>query len=174
MSSELQFIGTATGNTIYAVIIAANSTRANNTSETMEALTVANWTEYAVSLTETPASSYFYAGSFPLWITTAGDYFWIPYKQLGGSPAITDDILVGKPGIIVWNGTAEVQVGTTIDWLKNVKEGDNSFDISNPAQFQSVVKIKDTETDLIRKNLEEADGTPIVDLNTVIGKQVEP
>jgi len=174
MSSELQFRNTATGDTVYVVAIYENAKWVNDTNEMLETFDETNWTEYAVSLTETPASSYFYAGSFPLWITTAGDYFWIPYKQLGGSPAITDDILVGKPGIIVWNGTAEVQVGTTIDWLKNVKEGDNSFDISNPAQFQSVVKIKDTETDLIRKNLEEADGTPIVDLNTVIGKQVEP
>jgi len=109
MSNELQFRGTATGDTVYAVIVAANSTWANNTSEAMEALTVANWVQYGVSLTETPASGYFYVGNFPNWITTPGTYSIIIFKQLGGSFAITDDVLASDE--ITWTGVSELVTG---------------------------------------------------------------
>ena len=174
MSSELQFRNTATGDTVYVVAIYENAKWVNDTNEMLETFDETNWTEYAISLPETAAGSYFYVADFPTWNTTAGIYYIIPFKQLGGSPAITDEILIKTPGVLGWDGTAEIQVQTIVDWLKKVKEGDNSFDISNPAQFQSVVMTKNTTTDLIRKDLQKADGTPITSLNTVIGRQVEP
>jgi len=110
MSSELQFRNTVTGDTVYSIVQALDATWANMTSSALESFLVANWTKYKIALTETPAGSYLYIGDFPGWITTPGTYFFLPFKQLGGSAAITDDVLVQEPGVIGWDGTKEVPV----------------------------------------------------------------
>jgi hypothetical protein len=71
-----------------------------------EARTVANWTDYDIALTETPASSYFYVGTFPTISgnMVAGWYAVDVYLQAGASPAISDTLLGTVIGY--WDGTS--------------------------------------------------------------------
>lgn len=104
MASELSWRETVTGNTDYATIrSAARQMWSTAGSPALENLTVANWANYAISLSESPASSYFYVGNWPAGLTTAGWYWVDVYKQVGGSPAISDTFL----GTLIgwWNGT---------------------------------------------------------------------
>ena len=70
-----------------------------------EALTVANWANYVITMTETPSASYFYSGTFPaITENMVSGFYWIDiFKQLGGSAAISDTIVGGIIGY--WNGT---------------------------------------------------------------------
>ncbi len=104
MANELQYVHDATAKTLYAVIHNAASQVWNGS--TFETLTVANWGNYDVALTETPASSYYYLADFPAGIAMAGDYEVVVYEQIGASPAITDTLLAD--GSILWDGSAEI------------------------------------------------------------------
>lgn len=101
MASELSWRHQATGNTLYATIRSAARTMWNGSA--LETLTVANWGNYDIALTETPASSYFHVGTWPAALTTTG-WYWVDfYLQAGGSPAISDTLLGTL--IVYWNGT---------------------------------------------------------------------
>jgi hypothetical protein len=102
MSSELSWRHSATGKTVYATIRSAVRTYWNGAA--LEALTVANWADYDVALAETPASSYFYVGTWPVGLTTAGWYWVDLYEQAAGSPAIGDTLIGGL--IVYWDGSA--------------------------------------------------------------------
>jgi hypothetical protein len=107
MASEIQWVHAATGSTLYAVIRTATGTVWNTAgTPNFEARTVANWTDYDVALAETPASSYFYVGTFP---PIAGNmvagWYWVDvYLQAGASPAIGDTLLGTLVGY--WDGTS--------------------------------------------------------------------
>lgn len=104
MASELSWRGLATGSTDY-VTIRSTARQYWNTSGTpaFENLTVANWANYAIALTETPASSYFYVGSWPATLSTAGFYWVDVFRQLGAGAAISDMLLGTLLGY--WDGT---------------------------------------------------------------------
>ena len=67
MSNEISWRETGTGATVYCTIRSGARTYWNGS--VLEALTVANWTTYAVSMTETPAAGYFYVGNWPAALT---------------------------------------------------------------------------------------------------------
>ena len=116
MASELAWRHTATGETIYATIRTAARTYWYTVTPELEALTVAHWADYDIALTESPASSYFYVGDWPVALDTNG-WFWIDiFKRAGGSPAIGDTLVGGM--VVYWNGatanpwsTDSVQIG---------------------------------------------------------------
>jgi hypothetical protein len=104
MAGELSWRHQATGNTLYATIRSTARTYWNTAgTPALEALTVANWADYAIALAESPASSYFYVGDWPAGLTTAGFYYADIYLQAGATPAISDTLL----GTIIghWDGT---------------------------------------------------------------------
>jgi len=101
MASEISWRHSATGATLYATIRTAARTMWNGSS--LEALTVANWGDYDIALTETPASSYFYVGSWPAALSTAGWYWVDIFAQAGESPAISDTLQATMLGY--WDGT---------------------------------------------------------------------
>ena len=106
MAGEIQWRHTATGETLYATIRTRTGTMWNTAgTPNFEALTVLNWADYDIALAETPASSYFYVGTFP---AIAGNmvagWYWVDvFKRIGVAPAIDDTLL----GTIVgyWDGT---------------------------------------------------------------------
>lgn len=106
MASEISHRHSATAKTVYATI--RNTARQMwNTSGTpnWEALTVANWTDYDIALSETPASSYFYVGTFP---AVSGNmiagWYWLDiFERAGANPAIGDTLLASYFGY--WDGT---------------------------------------------------------------------
>jgi hypothetical protein len=61
----------------------------------------------------------------------------------------------------------------SLKFIKDVLEGDISID-KTTTPWQAVVKIKGTSTELIRKNLKDADGNNITDTNALIGRYTEP
>lgn len=106
MAGELFHRYSATGAALYGTI--RNAARQYwNTAGTpnFETLTVANWADYDVALTETPASSYFYVGTFPaISGNMVAGWYWVDvYLRAGGSPAISDTLITTLRGY--WDGT---------------------------------------------------------------------
>jgi len=100
MANELQAHGITTGKTLYAVRITSTGLYWNGA--THVAYNAANWTTYAIALTEIGAGSYM--ATMPT--AAAGVYAYPVYEQAGASPAVTD----AKRGIgsIGWNGAIEI------------------------------------------------------------------
>jgi hypothetical protein len=79
MAAELSFRHTATGSTMKATIRKPLTTGGKiqmcvTATGAFEDLTVANWATYIITMTETPASSYGYVGTWPAGLTTVGWY----------------------------------------------------------------------------------------------------
>lgn len=105
MASELRYRHSVTGLTVYALLRNASGQVWNTDSAAFETQVNANWTDYDISLAESPASGYYYVGNMPA--AAAGDYTFDVYSQAGGSPAITDaKIAQAEP--FEWNGSAVV------------------------------------------------------------------
>ena len=133
MASELVWDGVSTGSTKYCTIQRVTDRQMWSTAGTpgFEALTVANWANYAVSLTETPSASYFYVGSWPATLTTVGFYRVNIYKCAVATPDIADRAtrMMGTyKGY--WNGTKFeisatdlVQVAGTVQTARDLGAG---------------------------------------------------
>jgi hypothetical protein len=105
MASELHWVHTGTAKTVYATIRSAARAYWYTVTPALEALNMAHWADYDIALTETPASSYFYAGDWPAALTTVGFYWVDIFERAGAGPVRADDTLLG--GIIgYWTGTA--------------------------------------------------------------------
>ena len=114
MASELSWRHTATGKTMYATIRSAARTYWHTDGTPgLETLTVAHWANYAIALTETPGSSYFYTGSWPAALTTAGFYWLDVYEEPAGAGAAISDSIVGLM-LGYWNGTAFLPADGTV------------------------------------------------------------
>lgn len=98
-------VGSRTGLTIYVLL--RNSAGQVWNGASFVGYNSANWSTYAIALTEQSGSGY-YTGAFPT--VAAGKYTVTAYKQFGGSPALTDGA-VGPSAIgsIYWAGTKEEQ-----------------------------------------------------------------
>ena len=143
MANEIVWDGVSTGSTKYFTIQRVTDRGMWNTAGTpgFEALTVANWANYAISLTETPFSSYFYVGSWPATLTTVGFYRVNIYKCSATTPDISDRAtrMMGTyKGY--WNGTKFeinatdcVQVGGTAQTA-----GDICATMSKPGMAQTI------------------------------------
>lgn len=105
MANEMSWRGVTTGVVDYFTVRRATDNKMWNTSGTpaFETLVVGNWTSYAIAMTETPASSYFYVGTWPAGVSTAGWYYVDVYRRAGGSAAISDQLVGTIYGW--WNGT---------------------------------------------------------------------
>lgn len=128
MANEVSHRHSATGETLYFTI--RNVSRQMwNTAGTpnFETLTVANWGDYDVALSESPASSYFYVGTFP---AVSGNmvagWYWVDvFKRAGGSPAISDVLQASYFGY--WDGTTykwwgedTIAVGGTVQTARDI------------------------------------------------------
>ena len=79
MAAELSYRHTATGSTMKATIRQPLTTGGKIrmcvvADGSFEDLTVANWANYIITMTETPASSYGYVGTWPAGLSTVGWY----------------------------------------------------------------------------------------------------
>lgn len=119
MANEISWRYSATGSTLYFTIRNASRQMWNGTG--VETLTVANWGNYDIALTETPASSYFYVGDWPAALTTVGFYYVDLYVQAGGSAAISDT--QGPTLYGYWNGTKFEPAGADVDQITGTAAG---------------------------------------------------
>lgn len=101
MSNEINHKYTFTGATLYFVVENSAGLIWNGT--TFVSLAVADWANYDIAMTETPASGYRYLGSMPS--VAAGKYTISVFRRLGSTPAINDELLA--MGNIGWTGSAE-------------------------------------------------------------------
>lgn len=61
------------------------------------------------------------------------------------------------------------------EFTRNMSEADVEIDTATtPLQWQEVHKIKDTATELVRKDIKGVDGAAITSTNTVVGQKQEP
>ncbi len=100
MSKELQ-AQYPTGSNVYAVVL--NATGGIWNGAAFETPTLANWTTYAVTLTEQSTTG-LYQGDFPAAIVAAGWYSSLGYLRAGGSAASTDTVIWSDR--IPWAGSA--------------------------------------------------------------------
>lgn len=114
MANEMQYRSTSTGVTIYAIVTDEAGQYWSVTNSAFEALVVANWGTFDITMTETPAASYFYVGDFPAAIATGGVYGVMFFEQAAGAPAITDTLRAS--GEIYWTDSAERDIGEYINW----------------------------------------------------------
>lgn len=103
MSNEINYKYISTGQTIYFTLELYSSGAIWN-GLSLVTMVVADWGNYAMPLTETPAGGYRYIASMPS--ISAGSYIARIYLQSGASPAITDTELA--LGEINWNGITTV------------------------------------------------------------------
>ena len=104
MANELAYRHDLPGRTVYATVRNESRQMWSTVASALEALTVANWANYVLALTETPASSYLYVGNWPVLLTTEA-YYWIDYyERVGAAPAINDDLVATL--LCYWDGTS--------------------------------------------------------------------
>lgn len=105
MANELQHRDADTGLNLYFTIRKPNGAAPmwSVAASAWEAMTVANWGNYDITMTESPASSYLYVGSLPAIAgnMTAG-WYWLEIYD-GAAPAISDDLKGRYFGY--WDGT---------------------------------------------------------------------
>lgn len=113
MSNEISWRHTAVGDTLYFTVRQSDNQYWNGFST--ENLTVANWTNYDVSMTETPVSGYLYLGSFPSSGISTGWHYTDIYQQgTGVIPLISDTLLATEFGY--WDKTTfKLQGGDTVE-----------------------------------------------------------
>ena len=107
-------IGVAGGNEIksdltsgqnhYAFVLSPNLQVWNNSTSAFETPVEDNWTDYAITMTETAIPGTFTA-NFPTAITIAALYFTYIYLRSGSTPVSTDTKL--QQGEVDWDGTKE-------------------------------------------------------------------
>ena len=102
----------ATGQTIYVFIWNAAGKIWNTQSAAFETYNVMNWAHYAIAATEQAGSGSYFA-TIPTGITTAGNYTWAGYIQLGGSPA-SGDTPVAQGPFAIPPSQAAIVVPTTL------------------------------------------------------------
>lgn len=107
MANEIDYRHTATGDTLYMVRKAGGEVWDGSDLVTM---VVADWADYAIALTETPASSYRYLGSMTG--LPRGTYDVEIYQQAGATAAITDTLLA--TGSVLWTGYAAVSSASVV------------------------------------------------------------
>jgi hypothetical protein len=104
MANEIKYRHNATAKTLYATIRSQAGTMWSTAgTPALEALTVANWANYKIALTETPSGSYFYVGTWPTGLTTTGAYWVDVFDQAGAAAAISDTLVGTLLGY--WNAT---------------------------------------------------------------------
>ena len=101
-----QFIS---GQTVYAVVLNSSGQAWNTNSSVFETPTAADWSKYAIAMSEQTAGSLtgIYAGNFPTAVTTAGVYDILFRQQAGASPAPGDANNGMLGGQFFWTGSVE-------------------------------------------------------------------
>lgn len=161
MASEVSHRHSATGDTLYFTIRNTSSLMWNTAgTPNFETLTVANWTDYDVAMTESPASSYFYVGTFPaISGNMVAGWYWVDvFNQAGASPAIGDSLLASYFGywdgtIYKWWGADELAISgdvTAADNLETMLDGTGGKTLSlarlviNGSHAQGVLHVTNT------------------------------
>jgi hypothetical protein len=159
MSNEIEYLHTATGATTLKAVIANASNQRWNTSGSpaFESYTVANVGNYAITMTETPASSYRYVASIPTGINTAGDLTVLVYDKSGTLTAA--DQPISKPLVIPWSGSAVVQSSALAT-----------------AATQAAIKAKTDQLTFSTANVVDASGSvvAVVPSTTTVTAPVDP
>ena len=130
MANELRYRHEQTGETLYAVVVNDDSASADCgkywNGSAFEACTVANWGDYDIALTETPAGSYRYVGDFP-----GGDpgiYTILVFVRGGGSPAISDRL--AAEATVVWTGSVVQPAEKAMEAILAVVAGVSTYTAS--------------------------------------------
>jgi len=100
------------GQTIYAAVLNTAGQIWRADTHVFETPTAANWTKYAIALTEQSTTG-IYEGDFPTAIVTAGTYPVLFRQQSAGSPASTDSANGMLGGTLYWSGTGELSPVST-------------------------------------------------------------
>ena len=92
----------------------------------------------------------------------------------------TDGVLVNAASVAaaVWNAaqtsyTTSGSLADRLQWIVNVLEGDKEIE-TTVTPYDLVIKKKGTATELIRKELFQADGTNLTAETQIVGQQQEP
>jgi hypothetical protein len=132
MANELSWRHDTSGVALYATIRNTSRQYYNTDTPAWESLTVANWGDYVVAFTETPADSYFYVGDMP---SIDDGWYWIDlFEQADASPAIDDTIIATLIGY--WNGTTfQPTDANVITIAEDAVEGDTDITLGKALEM---------------------------------------
>jgi hypothetical protein len=91
---NIELATTLTGKTLYATIH-WNGMIWNNSTLAFESFTSGNWTHYAIALVEQAGSGY-YSAAYPAAIAAGVLSTEVAYLQVGGTPSLSTDTVVGQ------------------------------------------------------------------------------
>lgn len=154
MADEIQIRTDATGSTVYYVLVNQEGQYWNGSA--FEDLVVANWATYDIAMPETPASSYWHEGDMPS--VAAGTYYIIIFRQLGGSPAVSD-IMVSPSVMVLWTGTALLDVAQTAINLGDIIPAIESRHVTTDALINDVPTTSQITTAILAMTGITVDGT---------------
>jgi hypothetical protein len=93
MASEIRYRHDTTGKTLYGLLFNTSGQVWSVAGAAWATFSVANFANYVIALTETPAGGYRYIADMPAVGATAAWYSFEFYEQVGASAAITDTLL---------------------------------------------------------------------------------
>lgn len=142
MAKELSHAGTPSQTGVYALLLRRGEVWSTVAAAWVTPV-VADWANYDIPLTETPAASGVYVANAPAAWTTALTCEVQVRLQIGAAPA-PDDTLLGL-GKLAWDGTAEVETsdlatpadidqevgrrnGANLAWFVDTEDGDDGND----------------------------------------------
>lgn len=131
MANEINYQHDQTGATIYAIVQNAAGQVWSVSGSAFVTMAVADWDLYDIALTETPASSCRYLGTFPAGIVAAGVYS-VSVYQKGGATVVPADEMVGSD-VLRWSGAAEVQIAVPGDAMVLSATGLDAIPTTAPA-----------------------------------------
>ncbi len=165
MANELAYRHDQIGVNLYAVLRkhAPDNRHWNADSGDWESLTVANWEDYALAMSETPANSFFYLRTLP---AIAGNmeagWFWVDiFERQGADPSHRDFHVASIYGY--WTGTEFL--------VREPSTGDSYAVVTNSDYGNAQLVRADDPTEKLRvtdgraaANVERAAGRPIGDV----------
>jgi hypothetical protein len=146
MADEIQYRHDQTGESLYAVLVNNDSASAdfgkywNTSAAAFEALETSHWADYDLGLTETPAGSYHYVGTFPGG-APAGICNVLIFVRGGASPDIGDRL--AAEATVVWTGSKVQPAEKAMEAILAVVAGNSTFAESTG---QAVYKKQDGST----------------------------
>ena len=117
MANEIQLRYTDTGDTLYATIRDASNQYWDVVASEFESLDTSAWSDYVVSMTETPAGGYTYIADFP-GISSAGKYTVDIFEQSDAAPVLSDTLYAVAE--VEWNGSNEITLQAVADNVSDV------------------------------------------------------
>lgn len=144
MADEIIYRSSSSGETLYSILADSSGDYWDIVASEFEELDSDLWSDYNVTMAESPSGSYQYISTFPTHANTpAGQYGVYVYQQAGEAVNISDDILLAD-SVLNWGGTQEIGLyGDSIGDITGDITGDLSGSVASVTAKVNVSDVDD-------------------------------